>query len=476
LVRHKQSSINLPITPGTTALDIFYSAMNIMTHNIAPAAAVLLESYTQLGLERRVRRYERIRDIMNSWDRDTQNALILQNSDSPKFDTDLEAASVPKEPPSPVTVYMYHSQRPSRWQKCYITLLSSGQVFMSKKEASKSSDKDVVNLCHLSDFDIYSPIPSQLRKLKAPKKHCYAVKSQQKTSMFLSTENFVHFFSTDDELLANKWYGAVQRWRSWYLVHRKGEGGLGKAAKKGKKVAGPTTAIPGATAGSAQAGGDGTPYLIGSFQPLFNGGAAAEADAYDTEEDNRPSQIPFRLRNSFRVSSGPSRRDSKRHPPPVAYRLTPEPEEEFASSGLLGMTYSQRLQAQREHETQAQASQNAPPFTDGPSLLNNGPGHRRALSTRSTRTARPDAQKPLLDFTPQYKEAPQWDKTGKGRGVAAPEGVPLVQVATTMESGLSDIPKTALFTRDGRPATSAGPLRKGNGGGESMMDRGRPGS
>src|ERR1700709_1179517 len=100
-----------------------------MTQNIAPSTAILLESYTQLGLERRVRRYEHIRDIMNSWDRDTQNALILQNSDSPKFDTDLEAASVPKDPPPDVTVYLYHSQKPGRWHKCYVTLLASGQMF-----------------------------------------------------------------------------------------------------------------------------------------------------------------------------------------------------------------------------------------------------------------------------------------------------------------------------------------------------------
>lgn len=486
LVRHKQSSINLPITPNTTALDIFYSAANIMSHNIAPANTVLLESYTQLGLERRVRRYEHIRDIMNSWDRDTQNALVLQNSDSPKYDTDLEASSVPKDPPPDVTVYLYHSQKPGRWHKSYITLLSTGQIFMSKKQGAKASDKDIVNLCHLSDFDIYTPVPAQLRRLKAPKKHCYAVKSQQKTTMFLSTENFVHFFSSDDEMLANKWYGAVQRWRSWYLVHKMGEGGEpGKKVKKGKKTSRPTTAVPGARALDRSTGDD-RPYLIGSFQPLFGSStevvspAAPEADSYESEEESRPSQIPFHLRNGARLSSAPAPRDSKRHPPPVSYRLPPDAEEEFASSGLLGRTYSERLKAQREREAQMSNA----PFTDGPSLLNSSTqAHRRSLSVRSTPTSREGNQpKPLLDFTPQFKEAPQWDKSGKGRGVMAPEGVPLVQVATGREGpgggNGTDVPNMTLLNRDaaGRPTTAAGPRRGGYTGGNgagSIMNRGR---
>lgn len=72
--------------------------------------------------------------------------------------------------------------------------------------------------------------------------------------------------------------------------------------------------------------------------------------------------------------------------------------------------------------------------------------------------------KPLLDFTPQFKEAPQWDKTGKGRGVAPPTGVPLVEVATTPENPLADIPKAGLLRREtivARPQTAGGGGRNG---------------
>ena len=465
-----------------------------MTQAISPSTAILLESYNQLGLERRIRRYEHIRDVMNSWDRDTQNALILQNSDSPNHDRDLEAASVPREVPASVSIHMYHSQKPGKWSKRHVTLLGNGQIYISKKPNSKASDKDVANICHLSDFDIYTPTPQQIRKhLKPPKKHCVAIKSQQKTTMFLSTENFVHFFCTDEEHMAEQWYSAVQEWRSWYLVNRMGEGNK----TKGKSVTELSTRVPARTgtksrpAHKVKVSVDESPYTIGTFSSLmdmdrFASSASTEPEEYESEEENRPRQIPFHLRNSISLSPLPDPRGSKRrHPPPVSYRLPPEAEDEFASSGLLGRTYSQRQRQLREREAAQLANQ---PFLDGPSLLNNvlpKPSYQRTMSLKTTNkpsqspetsstvagagtgatlqraSSKREKPKPLLDFTPQFKEAPQWDRTGKGRGVTAVAGVPLVDVATTPESALAEMPRATLLRREG---TAVGRPRTGGGG------------
>ncbi|TAQ87234.1 hypothetical protein B7494_g4409 [Chlorociboria aeruginascens] len=456
LIRCKQSSINLPITPDTTPVDIILSAANILSQNIDRTSAILLESYTQLGLERRVRRYEHIRDIMNSWDRDTQNALIIQNSDTPEFDVDLEASSVPREAPEDVTVHMYHSQKPGKWNKRYITLQSSGQIYISKNSNAKPSDKDVSNICHLSDFDIYTPTSQQKRReLKPPKKHCYAIKSQQKTTMFLSTENFVHFFSAENEAVADRWYSAVQSWRSWYLVNKMGEGQK-KTCGKGVKQITTEARRPGTSKGvkhTVKVSVDLNPYTLGSFAPLIDMErfeSPKESPEYDSDDENRPLQIPFHLRNNL---TGPPPRESKRHPPPVTYRV-PVEEGDFASGGLLGRTYSQRQRSVREREG---APQFDGPFIDGPSLLNRAAtgSRQRSQSSGSDKNSlngsRREMPRPLLDFTPEFKEAPQWDKKGKGRGVAPPSGVPLVEVATTPETGLADIPKGTLFRRDVAP-------------------------
>jgi len=463
LVRCKQASINLPVTPTTTARELIYSAANVLTNSVAPDAAVLLESYTNAGLERRVRRYEHIRDIMNSWDRDTQNAFILESSDSPKHDFDIIAAYAPKERPGTTTVQMYHSQKPGRWVKCHITLLPTGQIFISRKSAGNPAAKDAVTICHLSDFDIYNPTPPQLRKLKPPKRYCHAIKSQQKATMFLSTENFVHFFSADDKHVADAWYDAVQAWRSWYLIHQIGQG---KAAS------------PAAHASARFPAAD-EPYTIGSFKPLGIATSPGASAATDDDDPDKPRQIPFHLRHSMHLSlSPPPPSDHRAHPPPV--RRSPAPTSPpagsaadnapFASASLLGRSYSQR---QRERAAKdrdpEQQSRNpdfaAGPFIAGPSLLNAPPASTgtsdgaklaRAQSTRTVgREKAPPA--PLLDFTPAFREAAQWRGEGKGRGVQAPSGVLLVEVAGVKgEEGVGAVPGAASVFRRERAGTMRG--------------------
>lgn len=481
-----------------------------MAADINPRTAVLLESYTTLGLERKIRRYEHIRDIMNSWDRDTQNALIVEASDSPGHDQDLEASSVPKEAPQDVTVQLYHSQKPGKWNKRYITLLSSGQVFVSKKSGMGLNDKDSMNICHLSDFDIYTPTAQQIRKvLKPPRKNCYAIKSQQKTAMFLSTEKFVHFFCSDDQIAANAWHSAVQRWRSWYLVNKKGEG-----RKKATKTVKAMKARIASKSGTGSRGGqthrinvsvDEDPYMIGSFKPLLDMDRFDRSEADDEfTEDEGPKQVPFHLRNGSTIAPLPRTGKDR---PPVAYRAPPQ-EDQFASGGLLGRAYSTRLKAQQDRENSFKNGSS----TDGPTLINSSaqsrtmsmpikakrPETANAANTSLQRSPSSKKPKPLLDFTPQFEEAPQWNKKGKGHGVAAPSGVLLVDAANTPDMGLNDIPKAkSVFRRETtsqRPRTNAngrdrdhsgsrdpfvqGGLISGGGdagGGGSLTNRGRAG-
>lgn len=470
LVRCKQSSIALPVTPETTSKDLIYTALNVMGQKIDPATAIISESYTQLGLERRLRRYEHIREIMNSWDRDTQNALHISASDSSKGDVELEAAYAPVEKPSDVSMLMYHSQKPGKWNKRFVTLLSSGQIFISKKRHAKATDKDVQSICHLSDFDIYTPTAAQTRKvLRPPKKFCYAVKSQQKTTVFLSTENFVHFFCTEDFHVAEDWSASVQKWRSWYLVQKMG------SVKK--------------TSGT-EASGD--PYNIGSFAPLIDltkQSSPQHRPQDSSDDENTPRQIPFHLRH------GQSR--APRGYPPSAYPKValpssgdmpiaeiPTDDTAFSPTGLLGRTYSQRQKAlqkegirekssaatlSHDRELRRSSIEVRDRDRDGPT----SPSHFRTMSlrrpsisappastslTRNASTKRPDF-KPLVDLTPSFKEAPQWSKEGKGRGVAAPSGVPLVEAAhstwdaVALAEGMAPVTRTfrreESRTRDG---------------------------
>jgi len=223
-ILYEQFSINVPTTPETTPLDLIQLAANILTQDINVSNSILLESCHRLGLQRRLRSYEKVQDIMNTWDGAQQDTLEIQTSNFPQSDFynfDLVQRFAPKI----LTVSMYHSQQAGEWHNRCITLLSTGQIFTSPKPDSKITDIDVVEICHLSDFDIYTPTLSQVSEvLKPPRKICYALKSQQKFNpVFLDPKNKVHFFSTGDAELGMKWYSIVQQWRSWYLLSRLSE-------------------------------------------------------------------------------------------------------------------------------------------------------------------------------------------------------------------------------------------------------------
>ncbi|KAL2010735.1 hypothetical protein VTN00DRAFT_6542 [Thermoascus crustaceus] len=495
LVQCAESSINLPVTPTTKAQDLIYSAVNCLSEEIDPKKSVLLESFTQLGIERPLRRYEHVRDVMNSWDYDGQNSLIVVPFSNEAVLGELDVKSVPDDQPEEETFHIYHSQKPGKWDKRYITLRADGQVVLAKKLGQEPT-----NICHLSDFDIYSPTARQLeKKIKPPKKICFAVKSQQKSSMFLSTENFVHFFATNDKDLAANWYKAVQRWRSWYLVHVLGEG------QKEREGTAQTSAQGQHTGDSSS---ETTAYELGSFKPLLDM-SSLERDLPTSEQQSRPhtsadAKVSSKKMYAYKMST------RERAPPPTSFpkKLTVNTEdaresqsrsgptvkgtspgdieeETFSPTGLLGRTYSQRQRAMREREERMAnpyandglfshgllsnlSSPTSPPSNFQPFSNPSSRGNSRSNTMRSAHapelsssapnrsTSVRQKTKPLVDLTPVYQEPPQHAR--KGRGVHLEPGVPLVEGATGPELPPGSIvaPSATTWRRPTNTVTSPG--------------------
>ncbi|KAK2020682.1 hypothetical protein LX32DRAFT_606109, partial [Colletotrichum zoysiae] len=485
-VRCLQSSISLPVTPDTTPTDILYSAANLMTHNINPQTSVVLECYFSYGLERALRRYERVRDVMNSWDRDSQHCLLIVPGGPVDKNPELNLERVPRTfdaPPGLVNFALYHCNRPGKWNKRYITLLDSGQVFSAKKKDAKMSDKDAVSLCHLSDFDIYAVTEKDmLKRVKSPKKNCIVVKSQQKNSVFQNTENFIHFFATDDARLANDFQSIVHGWRSWYLVNKKVD-----LTKKTKSHHSGTDKASGlarnGTVHRARTSADETPYTIGTFSPLLDMDKFDKPlDDYGKDADRsaaRPAEQLSTPKNTHNLVS--RSRTTPNIPPPTAKRLI-DPfakDQEFRSAGLLGRGYEGRKQQAEKVAIEEQQYASDSPFTGGNSLLNQVPEADRPLERRGTvRSSRPTAAdpsslprsrsrppsarlpassrprtsdgggsssgkrempQPLVDLTPKVPQLPSTWRDAHGRGVRAPNGKPLIEMATGW-----DQPDTAL--------------------------------
>ncbi|OJD22767.1 hypothetical protein ACJ73_05879 [Blastomyces percursus] len=488
LVTCNDSFIFLPFTPTTQAQDLLYSAANCLSENIEPQSSILLESFKQLGLERPLRKYEHVRDVMNSWDSDSQNHLIVSRLPDQREREGLDVKLAPRKQPSESVFHLYHSQRPGKWEKRWVTLRSDGQVTVAKKQGGEST-----NICHLSDFDIYSPTSREIaKKVKAPERICFAVKSQQKSIMFLTTENFVHYFATNDEQIGLGWYKAVQQWRSWYLVNVLGEGD-----KKEKESIGSNAKSPrsGAQKTRSRQGSDASiPYQLGTFKPLLDMDISTwKIERIDNIQEEAPKEPSISKAasvhgRSTRPQKRPFTSAKKSKKKPLTTESDPDT---FISSGLLGKTYTQRKKALEEREkdtsqaftglgllrnlaTESPTSPSdhssrrssrdytAPQIPTSPKGSVNGCPFSRSKSIKQK-------PKPLVDLTPVLQEPPQHAR--KGRGVAVEHGQPLVEAATSPEvlPGAIVIPSATTWRKPVQPpATSHGShpnIARGGGGG-----------
>ncbi|KAI5364949.1 Putative pleckstrin domain, PH-like domain superfamily, Ubiquitin-like domain superfamily [Septoria linicola] len=403
LVECQKSQRWFSVTPETTSVDIIKAAATVMTEHIDIKSALLVETFKSVGVQRPLRRYEQIRDVMNSWDDDAQNRLVLVDPGAGTIEPELTITGAPKDRPEGDTWVLTSSYRPGKWEKRYVTLKPDGQIVQQK---DMDKPKDASNVCHLSDFDIYTPTAERKKgKIKPPKKHCFAIKSQQKTTMFESTEDYVHFFCTADPVTSDSFYRAVQSYRSWYLVNVRGVG----KKEKPKPVMASAPLQPQEAGGmtdrkaSTEQAKTHRPhesmeshYQLGSFKPLIDmdqfekrpsssgsgsgragsGGFTKSADQFNTNAplEKRSNTVkrshpPGTMSNKGVLAEdeplanlGRSTSVNKRRSSTDQTRLDSS---EFKDTGLLGRKYSQRRK-----ENERESAQNA--FSPGPNLLNGG--------------------------------------------------------------------------------------------------------
>ncbi|KAF2483334.1 hypothetical protein BDY17DRAFT_297276 [Neohortaea acidophila] len=212
-----------------TALDIVQHASKHWPSRINSDSAVLLEYFISVGIQRPLRQFERMQDVMNSWTHDRQNYLILIDPGTGSAEAELTLAGIPSQLPRKQSWVLEYSQKVGKWDKRIVTLHPSGLITQAARNGNVDAAR-TKEIGYLSDCDIYVPTPAKVRgKIKPPRRFCFAVKSQQDMSCFGSLCDYVHFFCTHDRQTADTFYAAVQGWRSRYLV-----GGL-REDVKGKR-------------------------------------------------------------------------------------------------------------------------------------------------------------------------------------------------------------------------------------------------
>ena len=181
------------------------------------------EFFAPLGLERPLRRYETVREVVRSWDGDQKCHLTLSLQDDNndlEADEYVEARFSPDRQTAEISFRLYHAYPGHKFERRYITLKPEGQVTMSKKEKKPSSASDTVNICHMTDFDIFCMASREQKKVNPPKKYNFVVKTLQKLCMFENNNNnYAHYFSVKDPNVAREFYDAIHGWRSYYIIN-----------------------------------------------------------------------------------------------------------------------------------------------------------------------------------------------------------------------------------------------------------------
>ncbi|THH15842.1 hypothetical protein EW146_g4687 [Bondarzewia mesenterica] len=148
---------------------------------------MLYEVAQDFGMERPIRSYEVVADVINSWDKDrTVNTLIAKK-------TPLAAILHPSVMPtsSPLNSgYVEYESKKGKWNKRWLQLREHS-LWLSKRDTGK----DETFICSLSNFDAYQVTRSH----KSPKPFVFAVKSTDNLNFFENAADYVHIFSCGDK-------------------------------------------------------------------------------------------------------------------------------------------------------------------------------------------------------------------------------------------------------------------------------------
>lgn len=480
-VSSQGKTIMLPVKPSTTPLQLIRTSVTFFSFPIDPRNSLLLESFSKSGIQRSLRMYEHIRDVLNSWDADDQHRLILEPYDS-STDNKLFSHSAPKVKPQGGAWTMYFSQKRGKWDKRYITLTPEGQITSAKNE----SGKDQVNICNLSDFEIFTlSKEGEKKKIKPPKKHCFAIKSMQKSSMFLGETGFMHLFCCSDERLAQDFHNSVFRWRTWYLVHVMGEGSTGPPKIGDNAAAANSAPILSASGGSGanhkRGSSHASQYILGSFKT----GLDFDANTFAVNYDDKPKYKHTRLgsdtplASAINVPSGangaPSaiehskalhaRQLSIRRaaiasggaPLSSAHARTLSSDNHGASGGLQrNVSVRSTTRGRPSLDASRNGASTNTNTTNNLSLsLSNSTGSGSAtipspLQSPSSPPAFPGIR-PLIDLTPQYVAPPQHQRKGRGFKPAAvgPGGLVAAATGPELAPGAIVIPQARDWRRRG---------------------------
>ncbi|XJO71934.1 hypothetical protein BDV3_001362 [Batrachochytrium dendrobatidis] len=165
----------------------------------------LFELCNDMGIERPVRDWEIVTDVISAWDTtNSLNAIVMKKYG---YRVTLSCKSLTGRFPR-IQGYLYLEMKPGKWHKRFCVLRDSIIYYFQEADSTETV------LCNLSQFDVYTL--SQHKK-KTPTKFCFALRSTGSVSLYKNKHDYCKFISVEKRERLYDWVLALRLARNEHL-------------------------------------------------------------------------------------------------------------------------------------------------------------------------------------------------------------------------------------------------------------------
>ncbi|CAO1618616.1 unnamed protein product [Sympodiomycopsis kandeliae] len=204
---NKQRFAQTEVPINAKARDLVLDTLNREVVQMTPGrgAWVVFEVSPSLGIERPLREYEMVTQVINALPDPQHDYLLLKQTELAPY---LSLRAVPSASPT-LAGYVYVQDGRGKWTKRWLELRDHG-LYHAKSEKGK----DETFVCHISSFDVYL---ADSGAIKAPKAHAFCLRSQDKISTFENKDEYSHYFALSDPSAHRDWIRAIINARTYML-------------------------------------------------------------------------------------------------------------------------------------------------------------------------------------------------------------------------------------------------------------------
>ncbi|KAI8904590.1 ubiquitin-related domain-containing protein, partial [Powellomyces hirtus] len=160
----------------------------------------LFELCNDLSVERPLRDWEIVTDVISAWESGTSvNAIVMKKYG---YRDTVSANSIAGKYPR-VQGWMYMETKPGKWQRRFFVLREANLYHY--KDAKQSGAESL--FCGFSNFDVYT---LSQRRRKTPTQFAFALRSTDSISMFENKQDYVRFLCVEKEERLFDWVLAIR--------------------------------------------------------------------------------------------------------------------------------------------------------------------------------------------------------------------------------------------------------------------------